>query len=210
MRVSRSHTPARYFNPRAPRGARRHQAVCRTVQIQISIHAPREGRDREAPYQKGVKIAFQSTRPARGATRAKGGAPLWSTNFNPRAPRGARRRAAAFRSPLRHFNPRAPRGARPTLPKQRRSAKKNFNPRAPRGARPGRGCIDAAFVCDFNPRAPRGARPQCFLQIQLLPHISIHAPREGRDESLRGLGKSADISIHAPREGRDRGGKTSR
>ena len=78
------------FNPRAPHGARRMQWLGFFSQHRVSIHAPRTGRDvlgvvvgitassfnPRAPHgarQIGTKavtafIAFQSTRPARGAT----------------------------------------------------------------------------------------------------------------------------------------------
>ena len=136
LRVSRSHTPARYFNPRAPRGARPSwtgspsissrnfnpraprgaRLVCdphsgrqhdfnpraprgarqRRTHGQlrgggISIHAPREGRDWVTITPDPNDGTFQSTRPARGATDAQDLRPRRARNFNPRAPRGARR-----------------------------------------------------------------------------------------------------------------------
>ena len=106
--------PAAYFNPRAPRGARREEFDRLAAIVGISIHAPLAGRDAlfcnfrpcfwnfnpRAPRGarlcvmrlKSVPLGFQSTRPSRGATD-HGPAP-WSPNsryFNPRAPRGARR-----------------------------------------------------------------------------------------------------------------------
>ena len=79
------------FNPRAPRGARLIEIVARTGLVCISIHAPREGRDHDACIvfclhrdfnpraPRGARPCsliflcreevFQSTRPARGATR---------------------------------------------------------------------------------------------------------------------------------------------
>ena len=78
----------------------------------ISIHAPREGRDPNAfckfsfcpifqstrPARGATKVCedwanlliFQSTRPARGATGVGKRAGRNGKNFNPRAPRGAR------------------------------------------------------------------------------------------------------------------------
>ena len=57
----------------------------------ISIHAPREGSDlrRAAPLRGGG--IFQSTLPARGATRRPASVPC-SRYFNPRSPRGERLR----------------------------------------------------------------------------------------------------------------------
>ena len=81
-----------YFNPRAPRGARRLELLELLQHLHISIHAPREGRDVTGNVGWRRARAFQSTRPARGATCmicATCSARSWK-NFNPRAPRGAR------------------------------------------------------------------------------------------------------------------------
>ena len=172
--------------------------------MDISIHAPREGRD---------------SRPLKRASR--------SSNFNPRAPRGARRLGSSWLGALRHFNPRAPRGAR-----RRRFPLADIRARisihAPREGR------------DYNPaealrlpkglfqstRPARGATTEIYRIVQDIANISIHAPREGRDRDKRmspqkitnfnpraprgarprysGRCKRASgISIHAPREGRD-------
>ena len=79
------------FNPRAPYGARSIDDVLVHTRVLISIHAPHTGRDSEVPGDSGASSAFQSTRPIRGAT----------LRHQRRARRG------------RHFNPRAPYGARP-------------------------------------------------------------------------------------------------
>ncbi len=109
---SRVHIPPQsYFNPRAPCGARpdtwrsstprrkfqsmrpvRGATVSATVtadQINISIHAPRAGRD--------------GLRPGGGPHR---------NDFNPRAPCGARQMKICYPVPFQNFNPRAPCGAR--------------------------------------------------------------------------------------------------
>ena len=58
----------RNFNPRAPYGARHTDKVVYGSDTDISIHAPHTGRDdnRRVRFVRGV--AFQSTRPIRGAT----------------------------------------------------------------------------------------------------------------------------------------------
>ena len=102
------------FNPRAPCGARREEVFQHFQGCQISILAPRAGRDLrgldEAEQRNKISIlapragrdcelaletereqTFQSSRPVRGATsRPFRGAPR-THNFNPRAPCGARR-----------------------------------------------------------------------------------------------------------------------
>ena len=79
----------------------------------ISIHVPREGHDAADGAGHSRWGAFQSTCPARGTTGTFLVATMSGDNFNPRAPRGARRFGRLDKLLLiAHFNPRAPRGAR--------------------------------------------------------------------------------------------------
>ena len=57
---------------------------------QISIHAPRAGRDCNGPCKDALDKLFQSTRPVRGATEESMRSQYSHHNFNPRAPCGAR------------------------------------------------------------------------------------------------------------------------
>ncbi len=124
----------RRFNPRAPRGARQEAAKAQRIEAEVSIHAPRAGRDCgfvlmdlafvvsiHAPRAGRDLVilpvwsstsAFQSTRPARGATRGTGYGCRLRACFNPRAPRGARHGCRLRDRGRERFNPRAPRGAR--------------------------------------------------------------------------------------------------
>ena len=106
--------PRRRISIHAPREGRDlDEVVLMPRSFVISIHAPREGRDPNAfckfsfcpifqstrPARGATKVCedwanlliFQSTRPARGATDAQDLRPRRARNFNPRAPRGARR-----------------------------------------------------------------------------------------------------------------------
>ena len=56
----------------------------------ISIHAPREGGDSGVSGNAAASGAFQSTPPARGATKAAVWQAVQFSNFNPRPPRGGR------------------------------------------------------------------------------------------------------------------------
>ena len=103
----------RYFNPRAPCGARLTRAPEGELASRISIHAPLAGRDQIGKWVQKASYEFQSTRPLRGATPAQRLSSSCTSNFNPRAPCGARPRPASVS--LRassDFNPRAPCGAR--------------------------------------------------------------------------------------------------
>ena len=101
----------RYFNPRAPCGARLYKAYKSRRANGISIHAPRVGRDNMSPIRNTRSfISIHAPRVGRDST------------------------AFRFLQQNPHFNPRAPCGARP--PNERRKREWiNFNPRAPCGAR---------------------------------------------------------------------------
>ena len=119
--------------------------------------------------------------PVWGATHHSSPSTHSRLDFNPRAPCGARRRAASPRSCRSYFNPHAPCGAR-----QRR---RPLNMRRPY----------------FNPHAPCGARR---ILIRIYADNSIFqstrpvwgATTQGREPTA-----TFDISIHTPRVGRDRG-----
>ena len=100
----------------------------------ISIHAPREGSDGWSHLRCRTHRPFQSTLPARGATygydpvrpgrRISIHAPREGSDgvelddlprhrdFNPRSPRGERRRPRRYAVLSKNFNPRSPRGER--------------------------------------------------------------------------------------------------
>ena len=65
------------------------------------------------PFCSGGCYRFQSTPPARGATVQRGKLFLSDANFNPRPPRGGRRRCRRNVGGATDFNPRPPRGGRP-------------------------------------------------------------------------------------------------
>jgi len=145
----------------------------------VSIHAPRAGRDAAAhiirricksfnpraprgarpadPQLARSSDSFQSTRPARGATRFPTSLRLYPnvSIHAPRAGRDARSWAAGGRADC--FNPRAPRGAR-----LEKSSEIHQRLRF-QSTRPARGATSARIV---------------HFQVEV---VSIHAPRAGRD-----------------------------
>ena len=129
-------SPADGFNPRSPRGER-HVLTAGQHAPQCSFN-PRSPRGERRWRDQSVYVeAFQSTLPARGATRECGRARGLSMRFNPRSPRGERR-VPMCRLPFESacFNPRSPRGERPDADARARCARSGFNPRSPRGERP--------------------------------------------------------------------------
>ena len=125
--------------------------------IKISIHVPRTGHDNRS-----------ST-----ATWPR-------SDFNPRAPYGARPKASATCCSPSHFNPRAPYGARPICPPAPTSPKR------------------------FQSTCPvRGTTIRPFSRTPTTP-ISIHVPRTGHDAYPQTItAETPDISIHVPRTGHD-------
>ena len=133
----------------------------RSVQSQsISIHAPRVGRDNIAEHTRKINQRFQSTRPGWGETQAKyPQSQFYQISIHaPRVGRDVRRSRSNQR--LTNFNPRAPCGARRhTLPCPPCGC--YFNPRAPCGARRGHIALCEVFV-DISIHAPRVGRDSKF------------------------------------------------
>ena len=132
----------------------------------ISTHAPLAGRDKVFGDSSGQPVEFQPTRPLRGATTHQNFIAIVSSNFNPRAPCGARREWYLPRYDRRNFNPRAPCGAR---------LKDD-------------GTMDFAEL--FQPTRPLRGATTDFLKVFTFWGISTHAPLAGRDS------KSVQITMH--------------
>ena len=153
----------------------------------ISIHAPHTGRDRSAVSLPRSFTVFQSTRPIRGATRPPPWRPELWTDFNPRAPYGARLRLLDCAAGSPDISIHAPHTGRDCRPHRCRLQAADFNPRAPYGAR--RLCPNRApWWNNFNPRAPYGARLRLSTPMSYSREISIHAPHTGRDVRRYRLG----------------------
>ena len=190
------------FNPRSPHGERQCSLPQPLGAFQISIHAPRTGSDLETTSDWCQIEVFQSTLPARGATRFSPFARARRSYFNPRSPHGERRALRLRMQPDGHFNPRSPHGERPNAPKfgKHRQLISIHAPRTGSDTIP----LFSAFVQrHFNPRSPHGERHIGLQPRQRIAVISIHAPRTGSDP-MDGIQLSLfGISIHAPRTGSD-------
>ncbi len=176
---------------------------------------------RRAPW------TFQSTPPARGATRRRYSRPCSSPYFNPRPPRGGRqRRPKNFRRSTSFQSTPPARGAT-WWPRDGYAPETDISIHAPREGGDGGGDVPIIHKGNFNPRPPRGgrripaadlsacrpfqstppARGATLLEVNKMVKIriiSIHAPREGGDGHItQNSGNNRLISIHAPREGGD-------
>ena len=152
---------------------------------------------------------FQSTLPARGATRyrfhrrhAEGisihtpreGSDVWmistklfQLNFNPHSPRGERPRAGFFRRTTTIISIHTPREGSDRAARSAPACRSYFNPHSPRGER--RFCRSFTYPLQiFQSTLPaRGATAIIFF-ASIFPKISIHTPREGSDRLAFGDG----------------------
>ena len=152
------------------------------VEILISIHSPRAGRDSPAEARRSgwanfnplapcgarqlvhaysaIAIEFQSTRPVRGETTSAHLPHATSIYFNPLAPCGARHHGHVIDDRSgQDFNPLAPCGARLWTARPP-SAHQHFNPLAPCGARRKAQRKATAFLIFQSTRPVRGETPR--------------------------------------------------
>ena len=127
--------PMSDFNPRTPRGVRPPTKGIMLGGFFISIHAPREGCDSRCPQPELPKTQFQSTHPARGATRISTHCCVTCTFQSTHPARGATRCSRGCLDTRSNFNPRTPRGVRPLFVSAFDQYDYDFNPRTPRGVR---------------------------------------------------------------------------
>ena len=126
-----------------------------------------------------AQLAFQSTRPMRGATRTERDI--------------QRRRGVSIHAPHAGRD----RELRLDVVPQRR-----FNPRAPCGARLVTAMVMWSKTTFQSTRPMRGAT-QRFYHIDYRYAVSIHAPHAGRDGLELRRGVRIAVSIHVPHAGRD-------
>ena len=126
-------------------------------------------------------VEFQSTPPARGATTASVSPSPAPPYFNPRPPRGGRRKHATAASTIAVISIHAPREG---------------------------GDLNLDWLLNkvkISIHAPREGGDEVTPMVQTVGLISIHAPREGGDQCFVLKAVVVIISIHAPREGGDVG-----
>ena len=156
----------------------------------ISNHAPLAGRDGKTAHACRILTNFNPRAPC-GARQSSYAYRRRFYYFNPRAPCGARRIGTGFSIAIFDFNPRAPCGARLCWWSALASRSSNFNPRAPCGARP---VVAVPPVVDqnFNPRAPCGARRASF--SRRLRAYLFQPTRPLRGATILGLGPGPSSS----------------
>ena len=151
-----------------------------------------------------VRSMFQSTRPARGATHHRSRIVHRDAFQSTRPARGATRIALLTSSSTEFQSTRPARGATRQQARRCRIGD-DVSIHAPRAGRDdSRPCSIAAHTGGFNPRAPRGARPSKARNARCRAGVSIHAPRAGRDAYVRddASGASGCFNPRAPRGAR--------
>ena len=145
-----------YFNPRPPRGGRHESRIRPCVNENFNPRPPRGGR----PCTHGagrLKGGFQSTPPARGATKSRRNHSK-KLNISIHAPREGGDGVSVCRFAIScYFNPRPPRGGRHALDRNG-SILLYISIHAPREGGDGVSVCRFAISCYFNPRPPRGGR----------------------------------------------------
>ena len=218
-------TPTRpCFNPRRPRGRRRKsRAYRRPSRRRFNPRRPR-GRRHGVQTNTTDGILFQSTPPARAATRWAAPHGTHSRRFNPRRPRGRRRRAVAGVYLRWQFQSTPPARAA-TMVGSAMAPPRLFQSTPPARAATDRGVLEGgidrvsihaareggdatvadvgARVTAFQSTPPARAATPPARERSDSPAVSIHAAREGGDECPVGLPRLRHVSIHAAREGGD-------
>ena len=150
------------------------------LDMAISIHAPRTGSDAPPAPGRPETSPYFNPRSPHGERHVTVVLPLGEGVFQSTLPaRGATRHPHSRRYPQHHFNPRSPHGERPSS-SSASLLPAHFNPRSPHGERLRAPCGSFRYD-DFNPRSPHGERPGLFALPFYASFISIHAPRTGSD-----------------------------
>ncbi len=180
----------------------------------VSIHAPREGSDRngsspgsrggcfnprsprrERPYpvvHHGAFAMFQSTLPAKGATNEGRPCRSHQLTFQSTLPaKGATLEAGEYQAIVRFQSTLPAKGA--TSPVATYLVLSRVSIHAPREGSDLTPWQTLLHRNSFNPRSPRRERPRALLASLTRSEVSIHAPREGSDlahlETEHKLGK---------------------
>ena len=170
----------------------------------ISIHTPREGSDALLQSSTFIWSKFQSTLPARGATKGTD-SNVDTIRFQSTLPaRGATFTSSAIKTGDA-ISIHTPREGSDLLPLQHGLPPRHFNPHSPRGERPQ---IWGMFLFGrlFQSTLPaRGATAVC-IPVRSSNDISIHTPREGSDQRMiHGVQMLGYFNPHSPRGERPQG-----
>ena len=176
-----AHPAKGHFNPRPPRGGRRHQHRQLHGITSISIHAPREGGDRRSRHVISTVVGISIHAPREGGDVAEGVSSVPTVEFQSTPPaRGATVRVVPHGA-QRLISIHAPREGGDCGCDRVLSGRHPISIHAPREGGDFRRPATGITLVYFNPRPPRGGRRACPAGRFPVLRISIHAPREGGD-----------------------------
>ena len=189
------------FNPRSPHGER-HTFRCWLLRLGIfQSTLPARGATRAAQHQQKCNL-ISIHAPRTGSDCSGKSAHLPCCDFNPRSPHGERRTRFICSLPTQTISIHAPRTGSDQSQQPVELRLSYFNPRSPHGERHVLWCR-LVIRQDFNPRSPHGERLQRDYHGAL--DIVFQSTLPARGATVRhntGL-HSQGISIHAPRTGSD-------
>ena len=133
--LSSAQRRASNFNPRSPHGERPALRILKRENASdFNPRSPHGERQKYSEILPKRKTKFQSTLPARGATRCAA-AIQSAADFNPRSPHGERQINPATMNGSQGISIHAPRTGSDTCGKRRNARVDYFNPRSPHGER---------------------------------------------------------------------------
>ena len=155
----------------------------------ISIHAPRTGSDLNQAGQPGGKRRFQSTLPARGATRFQIKRRARPGDFNPRSPHGERHLGKHDWLKTRAFQSTLPARGATGGHRDGAAARPYFNPRSPHGERQRKVTILSIRIIGF---AQKVYHKTVLLRISLAENAVI-LPEKPRNPVRTSLQKAGGL-----------------
>ena len=142
-------------------------------------------------------------RPPRGGRRRQIPPPRQSTDFNPRPPRGGRRQIKKEGSRTAAISIHAPREGGDRSPAHPDGQKRDFNPRPPRGGRRRHICSAMSYSRFQSTPPARGATRHPLAATRGNFLFQSTPPARGATTTRPVSDIARRISIHAPREGGD-------
>ena len=192
----------RDFNPRPPRGGRRHEFLRQLLGVLISIHAPREGGDLPLLYPPLLVISISIHAPREGGDHGPLGCRRPEGDFNPRPPRGGRPVCGRSGAVRHDFNPRPPRGGRRDI-LQRTDIIRTISIHAPREGGDSKIITTDEEVLLFQSTPPaRGATWRCWPLRPARPFQSTPPARGATTPRQLGRRRCPDFNPRPPRGGR--------
>ena len=171
--------------------------------LDVSIHAPRVGRDRTYLVSIIIQTSFNSRTPC-GARPVDSDSSMVLRRFNSRTPCGARLIEHYTLDIIGCVSIHAPRVGR-DLYTSIITQDINVSIHAPRVGRDDRYLLVVRLHTSFNSRTPCGARRTLSFVSAIVSGFQFTHPVWGATEFMVEYASKLDVSIHAPRVGRDAG-----